>query len=317
MQKKSRFDKAVVIIIVTILFYSAILFFGDINSIVEQSYLIEFGYLPIILALICAHTVIMGIRYHRLLQRLEIQIPFKESLKIFVSGLSLSVTPGGIGTAVKSHVLQKRFGSSISSSLPIILIERWTELLAILIIITGLLFWAFSYEAIVLTSIGYGLIFVIMTIFSNSKIFSFVKNVITKINYFKKFTVSLDESKDSLGKLTKKESLFEALGISLVAKILHLFTVYFVFLSVGVNLSFFESGMIYYTSIVFGALTFIPAGIVVTESSMLALLVKYGVGLSVAVIAVFYVRIISMWLPTIAGAITLKFVLGERTKSNT
>jgi len=314
---KTKFDKAVIIIVITILFYSAILFLANINSIIEKTYDIDFLYVPPILSLMGVHTIIMAIRFHRLLQRLEIRIPFKESLKIFVAGLSLSITPGGIGTAIKSHILQKRYGKSISSSLPIILIERWTELLAILIITTVLLLWADLYESIILMAIGYVLILIIMTIFSNSKIFLSFKGLITKINYFKRFAASIDESKNSLNKLTKKESLLEALGLSLVAKSLHLITVYLVFLSVGINLSFFESGQVYYTSLIFGVLTFIPAGIVVTESSMLGLLLKYGVEIPVAVLAVIYVRIVSMWLVTLIGALTLKFVFREKEKSNT
>jgi len=317
MTNQAKFDKAIILIVITVLFYALILFIGDINLIGEKIQEIDFGYLPIILSLTGVHIVLMALKYHRLLQRLEIKIPFKESLKIFTAGLSLGITPGGIGTALKSHILKKKYGNSISSSLPIILIERWTELLAILIISSVILLWVYLYESLILMVIGYALIFVVMAIFSNSKVFSFFKHLANKIRYLKKFTESIDESKTSLDKIAKKESLLEALGLSLIAKFVHLFTVYFVFLSVGINLGFFESGQVYYTALIFGVLTFVPGGIIVTESSMLALLLKHGVEISLAILAVIYVRMISMWLVTIVGAIALKLVLREKEKSNT
>ena len=314
---QTKIDKAVYLIIVTVVFYAIVLFIGDINVISEKILEIEFWYLPAILALMGVHTVLMGIRYHRLLHRLEIKIPFTESLKIFVAGLSLGVTPGGIGTALKSHILKKKYGNSISSSLPIILIERWTELLAILIISLALLLWVPLYESMVLLAVGFALIVFVMVVFSNSKVFLLVQRLCGKIRFFKKFTESIEESKNSLNKITKKESIIESLVYSLIAKSIHLFTVYLVFLSIGINLSFFESGQIYYTSLVFGVLTFIPGGIIVTESSMLGLLLKHGIEMSLAIVAVIYIRIISMWLVTFVGTVMLKFSFRTKEQSNT
>ena len=42
-----------------------------------------------------------------LLKKLNISISLKYSILIFISGLTLIATPGGIGTAIKSQILKK------------------------------------------------------------------------------------------------------------------------------------------------------------------------------------------------------------------
>ena len=91
-----------------------------------------------------------------------------------------------------------------------------------------------------------------------------------------------------------------------------MFVVYFIFLSVGIDLGIFDSGQIYYTSLLAGVLTFLPAGIVVTESGMIGLLLKYNITLSLATLGVLIVRFITTWMGMIIGVIAMKFVLKDK-----
>jgi len=306
MQKRSTFDKVIILSVIIILFYVGILVYSDLNEIASKFSSIKLEFFPIIFSLMGIQLVTLGIKYHRMLGRLEIKLPLLESIKIFLSGISLIATPGGAGTAIKSQILKKKFDIPISTTLPVIFMERLTELLAILIILTIFLFWVINYTSLIAILIGSFFVLITGVLISNNKIFQSLKTLFTKFNKIKKFVYTLDESKESFNKLTKKNTVLESLGWSIIAKIAQLTAAYFIFLSLNVDLGFILSGQIYYTSLVVGALTFIPSGIIITESTMLALLIEENIEFSLATLVVVFTRLITTWMATIIGIITLK-----------
>jgi len=309
------FDKVILVLAATIIFYIGIILYSDFTNVWNEENKLTLEYLPLIILLMIAHTVISSLKFHRLLNQLKIQISFKESLKIFLAGLSLALTPGGIGTAIKSRILKKQYGKSISSTIPIIFIERWTELIAIVVIISFLLLWVNFIESIIV--IGFGILFILIfgILSSHSKTFISIKKLFTKIKYFQKLTDSIDESYESFQILTKKRNLFEISLISISTKIIHLITVYLIFMSVGINIGFFESGQIYYTSLLIGNLSLIPAGVIVTETGMIAMLVSNGINFSLASLGVIFMRFIGTWIPAITGIIMYHLAFREKMKS--
>jgi uncharacterized membrane protein YbhN (UPF0104 family) len=62
-----------------------------------------------------------------------------------------------------------------------------------------------------------------------------------------------------------------------------------------------------------GSLSFLPAGILVTEASLLGLMLKNGLNLGLATVAVFLIRLITLWFATIIGFFALKFALNKNS----
>jgi len=302
----------VIILVITVLFYAGILFYSDFQLIIQEVNKINFIYFTIIFPLLGIQILSNSLKFHRLLQKLQLNIPFKESVKIFLGGFAMGLTPGGAGTIIKSYLLKKAYNKSVLSSIPVIIFERATELLSILIIMTFLLIWVDFIEVKIILGIGYGVFVFLMTIITNNKIFSLFKGFISKIKFTKRIAENLDESKNSVMILIRPSNFMEALGFSIVTRVAQLFIVYFVFLSVGINLDFFSSGQIYYTSLLIGVLTLIPAGIVVTESSMIGLLLKENIELPVATLGVLLVRFVTIWIVFGIGGIILKFLIKEK-----
>lgn len=303
---KNFTDKMIIFVVIIIIFYVAILIYSDINVIANRISEIQILFLPIVFSLTGVQLIVLGVKYHRMLRKLGISIPLKESIKIFMAGISLIATPGGAGTAIKSHILKKKYGIPVSKTLPIIFIERLTELIGILVILSLFFYSTGLFESIFAIGFGFIFVFVMYLLISNGRVFNSVKVLLNKINKIKKFTITLDESKESLTKLTEKNVFFEMIGWSLIAKFAQFSAVYFIFLSFNLDLGFLLSGQIYYTSLVLGSLTFIPAGIIVTESSMIAILLSHGVEFSLATVLVIFTRLITTWLGTILGIISLK-----------
>jgi hypothetical protein len=72
------------------------------------------------------------------LAKLEIRgIPKVDSFLTFLSGLVLTVTPGKVGEVFKSLVLQQTHGVAVARTAPIVLAERLTDVLGIVILIVA------------------------------------------------------------------------------------------------------------------------------------------------------------------------------------
>ncbi len=307
MKVDNAFDKFIIILAVTLVFYFTLVFFSDLSTFSATLQTLDLQFLPMITGLMVLYYVMSGWKFHLLLRQLNIQGGFFDHLKIFLGGLSLGLTPGGIGTAVKSRILKKKYQRSIPSTLPIIVVERWTELIAIVFLVSVLLLWNSFIESQVVIIIGLFFIFAIWALISTNKSFSYFKRLLDKIKYLQTLSTKIDESRESFKILTQKKDFVKIIGISIFTKLIHLVTVYFVFLTVGINLGFFESGQIYYTSLLIGNLSLIPAGVIVTEAGMLSMLAKNNVEFSLASVTVILIRVISTWIPAVIGTLVYNF----------
>lgn len=299
-------DKVVLLVVISIIFYVAIFFYADIDKVFKNMTQIKWDYYPIIFLIVGSNYITSGIRYHILLRNVGVNTTLKDSFVISLAGHALLVTPGGAGTLIKSYLVKKKFGNSISSTGPIILVERWLELSSITALLLITLLWSSMIEAQIISILGTIVTILYILALRNAKIFSFISIIFSKIKYTKKFLMNIEESKASLTLLLNLKTLTSTFGLTFITKVLNLFVIFFIFESIGLDLSLILSGQIYYTSLLSGVLTLIPGGIVVTDASMLGLILKNNVNLASASLVVILSRFITMWLGSIVGLFVLK-----------
>jgi len=312
MNSKKIFNKGIIILIIAVIFYAGIIFLADAQLIFQKITQIDYKYFPYIFSILTIQILLSGVKFHRLLQKLKINLPYKESLMIFLGGFTIGITPGGSGALIKSYFLKKKHDKSISSTIPVIIIEKVTDLLGVLIIIAFFLIWVDFVESKIILGIGSGLFIIFFIIFTNDKIFFYFKGFVSKIKYAKKITKNLDEFKNSFQVLLNPSNFLEPLGITIVIKFMQVFMVYFIFLSVGINLDFFYTGQIYYTSLLIGFLSLIPAGLIITESSMISLLLRQNIDSETATLGVLFVRLVTTWIVVGIGVVVLRSILREK-----
>jgi len=295
-----------VLIIVIVFFYALILLISDLNSIVTQLNAIRVEYFFPIFVLMTITLLITAWRYQLILKKLDIQISYKDCFTIFVAGLSMLITPAGSGAMIKSYILKKKIGTSISSTTPIIIYEKWLELVSVSVVIGFLLFWANFLASQVVFVIGVILIGASFFIFRNSTGLVFLNKLLTKFKFLKQFEINIEEFKKTTATLTKPSAIAEFLSLSLIKKFISLIVVFLIFKSLNSGLDFFSSGQIFFTSFLIGVLSFIPGGIIVTETSMLGMLLNNNVDFSSASLLVLMLRLVTTWIPVILGFLALK-----------
>ena len=70
-------------------------------------------------------------KWQYLLRILDVRVRPAESLRIFLAGMAMTITPGKAGELLKPYLLRGRVGASLASTVPALVAERGTDALAL------------------------------------------------------------------------------------------------------------------------------------------------------------------------------------------
>jgi glycosyltransferase 2 family protein len=307
----TRFTKnPFTLILAIMIIYVAFAFYVDIGKLSKMVLKIDYWTIPLILAPMTANILVLAFRFHLFLRVLNIKISIKKSILIYISGISLTATPGSSGQAIKSQIMKNQLGYALSKTLPVVLIEKWNELIASLLVLIILALIGSIIESILIIIIGATLAVFILGIMRHHTFFNSFKKIIRRFRRLKIFEESIENSQDALKVLSSKKVVIEGVIITVPAVILQAISVYFAFHALGIKITFVLSTQIFYVALISGILSFLPGGLGITEGSMVALLHKYyNHDLALLAGAVIFVRLATLWYPTLIGIIIGQFIL--------
>jgi len=297
--------KSFLIVLAAIIFYVSILMISDVQSLTKSLENFSYSNYPIIFSLIGINILLSGFRYHFFLKKINVPISIKQSLIIFISGLSMIISPGTSGSLIKSYIIKKKMGISFSQTSPIVLYEKWIEFVAILSVMIFLLLWIDLIESMIVILIGIPLAILFYSILRRGSGIKFVNRIVSKIPPLRNMMIAADEFKDSIKKISEPKTSIPMFLLTIITKINTMFAMYLIFQSFGINFDLFQSGQIFFTSQLIGIFSFIPGGVVVTEASLIGLIVKHEIEFATASLVVIVIRFFTLWLPTIIGFIAL------------
>lgn len=300
-------------ILIMVLFYFFFAIYSDFGQVVRSLTSMKVELIPLVLLLILAAVFVKSIRQHYLLKFCKINIPFKKNVLIYIAGLSLIFTPGGIGGVVKTKFFKDDHGIPIRNTVPIVIMELYHEFLGLVIIIgITILFYDFIEAKIALVV---GSLFLIFTyaVLRYQKTFLALSRFLNKINMFRSISEGGEESQKNIHILTSPSKMFTSSSITIFSMIFDLASVYLIFLAFDVNkLNFILETQTYLTAFLLGQLSFLPNGIGVTDVSFIGILVSRKLDLAVATSVVLVVRFISLWARTGMGLIILRFFVYKK-----
>lgn len=115
--------------------YAGIAIWADGRKVAETLFALPLWVLPAACALSFLNYVIRFAKWQRYCKLLDIQLETGTSFLIYLSGMTLSVTPGKMGEVFKSWLVRQVTGKRIHHSAPIVVAERFTDLLGYLILV--------------------------------------------------------------------------------------------------------------------------------------------------------------------------------------
>ncbi len=248
------------------------------------------------LALAASNYLVRFVKWHYYLGRLGLAVPRGRSLCIFLSGFTLTVTPGKMGEVIKSYLLRESDGAPMARTAPVVVAERLTDLIAlILLAATGALTYEVGWGGI---AAGAALVVGFLAALSSERLMHALLRPLGK---------KALELYDSMTILVKPAPLLIATVLSVVAWACECMAFYLVIRGFpGVRASVGLATFIYASMTIAGALSFLPGGLGVTEVGMTALLAKLAhTDKSVAFAATFVVRLATLWFGVAVGMVAL------------
>jgi len=297
--------KIVSIVIITIIIYAIFLFMSDLDKISDKILNFKLEFLPIIVGLVIFSWIISYFRWNILLKNQNIHIPHSLNFQIFLVGGALGITPGKIGELFKSQILKEKFNIPRTKTAPLFIVEKFLDLVSAMIV-TVIGIW-FIPEIGYLAIIGLIISIILFKILTSKKLFIQTLSFLNKIKFLSKYLEPLSSSHEILSKTLHSKKMFSLLILSVFYWIVIGCAAFFVIegfgFSVGSILNIIST---YSSSLIIGALSFIPGGIGIAEGSLIGLLTFQGIDVSEAIVIVVLIRIFTLWFSTITGFIALK-----------
>tara|TARA_B110000438_G_C15814286_1_gene651214 strand:+ start:1790 stop:2713 length:924 start_codon:yes stop_codon:yes gene_type:complete len=297
--------KIIFIVIITIIVYAIFLFISDLDKISDKILNFKLEFLPIILGLVIFSWIISYFRWNILLKNQNIHIPHSLNFQIFLVGGALGITPGKIGELFKSQILKEKFNIPRTKTAPLFIVEKFLDLVSAMIV-TVIGIW-FIPEIGYLAIIGLIISIILFKILTSKKLFIQTLSFLNKIKFLSKYLEPLSSSHEILSKTLHSKKMFSLLILSVFYWIVIGCAAFFVIegfgFSVGSILNIIST---YSSSLIIGALSFIPGGIGIAEGSLIGLLTFQGIDVSEAIVIVVLIRIFTLWFSTITGFIALK-----------
>jgi glycosyltransferase 2 family protein len=258
------------------------------------------------LALASCNYGLRFVRWQLYLRRRRIQVATRTSALVFLSGFALSITPGKLGELIKSYLLRHTDGVAISRSAPIVLAERVTDLIALLILgLVGVMAYGMA-AGMVLA--GFAAVVAGLVVLAWPALAHRVIDLVTRPRRLARFRARLLDLYDNLIALLRPAPLAWASALATVAWLAECIGFALIVGGFsGTDVSLGLAILIYATTTVAGALSFLPGGLLVTEAGMTLLLVEAsrGVDQPTAAAATILTRLATLWFAVAIGVVAL------------
>jgi len=297
-------SKMLIIVIISIALYAAFVITSDISLLIDKFQKFNFIYLLPAFSLVLFSYFIRALRWDTFLKTLDINIPMKNSVSLFFAGLGFGITPGKLGEVIKSHLLKKDYNQSYSKTAPIVLVERYYDLVGLLLIsVLGI--WFLDIEQTVIVTSFVIIIAALIVSQQRNLVFKILEKL-DKVSFLRKIVKKLFEIFDTIHFLLKPKLYAKSIGYSVTAWLIESFAVYLIFLGFNIDLNLPTVILIFAVSSIIGGLSMLPGGIGLTEGGMIGLLLLEGIDYTSAISVVLLVRIVTLWFSVAIGLIVLK-----------
>lgn len=237
----------------------------------------------------------------------------RDSLMIFLSGMAMAMTPGKVGEILKSYLLKQVRGTPIAASAPIVMAERLTDGLAMLVLASvGLVL--FDYGTPILVGIA---IFAIafLFVFQNRALFNRLLSWGERIPFVSRGVHHFHAFYDSSYVLFRLPNLLFGVAIGVISWSGEVVAFVLVMMGLGMQFSWILvviCAFILSASTLIGSVTLLPGGLGTADASITGMLqflipryTAFAMSQNVAVAATLLIRFSTLWFGVGLGLIAL------------
>ena len=294
--------RLLLLILLTVVVFVGLFSYGDFKDIGGQLSRFPLAYLLAAMGLALINYALRFLRWSYYLHFLKIPAPFAVSALVFLAGLAMSITPGKMGEVLKSYLLRERTGVAVSTSLPAVVMERLTDLVAVILL--GLVGLALLPVPVVVTLIAVLVISGVALLVFTSK----HSQRLVDLPLLRRWKNELLDSQESLKSLAAPRVMLVAVALGGAAWFSEGLALWVILQGLDSPLVIYKVLPIYAASTLVGAITTIPGGLGGTEGSMVVLLQRSGLPRDVASAGTLLVRVVTLFFAVLLGLAALFWV---------
>ncbi len=244
-------------------------------------------------------------RWQYYLGCIGVRVPLPESTVVFLSGFAMSVTPGKVGEVFKSLLLYESRGVSMVRSAPIVVAERLTDLIALVLLVA---IGSLSFDGGVPLAVGSAaIVSLVVAVCAYRPLGELILRLAERVPLLSKAAAAFRAAYESLLTMMRPSALLLGTLIAFVAWSLECATLYVIVHGFeGVTLPWDAAIFAYSFSTIAGALTMMPGGLGVTDAGMTGLLQALGGAAmrpAIATAATILVRLATLWFAVAIGLV--------------
>jgi glycosyltransferase 2 family protein len=279
--------------------------------------------LPLILALTLLNYVLRFVKWQYYLRLLQVRgLSRSDSLRIFVAGFTMVMTPGKVGELLKAYLVRLRTGVPMTRTAPVIAAERLTDGFAMLILAgAGLTMfrngWPFIVVGALVSVVG---LFVIQHEAWMHRLLGRLAR--TRLGHGR--AEALELLYDSMRSLLKPRPFGIAVGIGVVSWLGECVAFYLVLAGLGIPATWellLAAIFVFSASAWIGGLSMLPGGLGAAELTVAGLLLLTVndplMTSSLAGTATLLIRFATLWFGVLLGVVALSRVAGWQAVDNT
>lgn len=299
-----------------ILIYISFVLYADIKKIAQLAFTFHWQIIPLLIILTLLNYFVRAVRFYLYLKRIHIDISFIQAVIIFFSGMSMTVTPGKTGEIIKAYLVKKTSGNGLSELIPLLVVERLTDGIAMIILAIAGLFIIKSSVIFFILATLFVLFFIILIKAQNliMKLIIAMERKFPKLKMLDFFLIFFHNSQ----KLLTLKSLALGIVLGMIAWAFEGISLFILIkefvkpeLFSGISISLF----IFSFSSIAGFFVFIPGGIGVAEGSITYFLTQlFALQVPVAVFITILFRFVTLWLGVSLGLVFLLTYLRSFSK---
>jgi uncharacterized membrane protein YbhN (UPF0104 family) len=262
--------------------------YADFGRLGDELASFRWELFPLALALTALNYLIRFLRWQRYLAQVEIEVPPGRSFAIFVAGLTMTITPAKLGELIKSALLKRSFAVPVRRSAPVVLAERVTDATGVIVLAVVGGAGRRSWPLIVLAVVA---VVAIVAIVRSPLLERFAR---------------LGEAPGAARALLGTRLLVGMTLLSAVSWLCECLAAYVCVRGLRLDLSFPDTIVVFSLGSLAGALSFLPGGLGVAETSMTGLMRVLGdVSKAAAAAATLLIRIATLWFAVALGLLGL------------
>ncbi len=298
--------KLLLSLLLGVVVFAGLTFYADFREVGESFSEFNWALLPLILLLTTGNYAFRFVKWEYYLHLIGVRgLSKRDSFLVYFSGLGMVITPGKLGEWLKSYLLREVHGTPAARSAPILIAERLTDSVALLIIAAAGVF-VFGDLWQVFVAVALGCVAIIAAARHRPTAHALMR-LGARLPIVRRLVPQMEEFYESTRVLLAPNAVIAMSVLSSVSWFFEVLGFYFTMIGLGLDHSgglLLHSAFILPIATLASAVLMTPGGLGVAEASIAGLSVALlELTRSEAAVATLIIRFGTLWFGVIVGLI--------------